>query len=100
MGYKPRDPADQLKQVVGERQSAFGYFRRQKISNPIAALATRLKTAQATSNSVTTTVTSFTAQPDVPRIVSVTPGGTTNDVPAGDVTVNGKNGIIIKNMKK
>jgi hypothetical protein len=47
--------------------------------------------AQATSASVTTTVTSFLAQPAVPRNIVITPGGTTGDVPAGDITVTGTN---------
>lgn len=68
-----------------------GYIRRQKWTDPVAVSATRLKTAQATSNSVTTTVTSFSAQPDFARKITVTPGGTTTDVPAGDVTITGTN---------
>lgn len=63
----------------------------QTITTPIAASATRLKTGQATSASVTTTVTSFSAQPDVPRNITITPTGTTADVPAGDIIVTGKN---------
>lgn len=77
--------------VVGEMQSSAGYLRRQAWTAPIAVTATRLKTGQATSASVTTTVSSFSEQPDFARKISVTPGGTTADVPAGDVTVNGTN---------
>lgn len=45
---------------------------------------------QATSASAVTTVTTgFLAQPDVARQISVLPGGTTADVPAGDVTIVG-----------
>lgn len=36
-------------------------------------------------------VSSFLAQPDLPRNIVVTPGGTTNDVKAGDVVVTGTN---------
>jgi len=72
-------------------QVSGGYLRRQVWTNPALGALTTAKTGQATSNSVITTVTSFDAQPDVPRCVSVDPGGTTNDVPAGDVTVNGTN---------
>jgi hypothetical protein len=50
-----------------------------------------LLAAQATSASAITTVTSFLAQPDVPRNIVITPGGTTADVPAGDITVTGTN---------
>jgi hypothetical protein len=77
--------------VVGERQTAGGYLRRQTWTNGVAVSATRLKTAQATSASVITTVTTFTAQPDFARKIRVTPGGTTADVPAGDVTITGTN---------
>jgi len=35
------------------------------------------------------TVTSFLAQPDVPRNITITPTGTTDDVAAGNVVVNG-----------
>lgn len=44
---------------------------------------------QATSASAITTASTILDNPDVPRTVSVLPGGTTADVPAGDVTVNG-----------
>lgn len=58
---------------------------------PIAADADIILNDQATSNSAVTTVTTFLAQPDVPRTIVVTPGGTTADVPAGDVTLTGTN---------
>lgn len=57
--------------------------------SPVVADVDRLLNDQATSNSAITTVTSFLAQPDVPRSISITPGGTTTDVPAGDVTITG-----------
>ena len=47
------------------------------------------KRGVATSASATTEVTSFYNQPDVPRTVVITPGGTTADVPAGAVTIVG-----------
>lgn len=75
----------------GDKQSALGMVRRQKWTDPIAVSATRLKTGQATSASVTTTVSSFSAQPDFARKITCTPGGTTGDVPAGDVTITGTN---------
>ena len=74
-----------------ENQSAFGYLRRQVWTNPVLADVDRLKGAQATSASVITTVTTFLAQPDFARNITITPGGTTADVPAGDVTVTGTN---------
>ena len=60
-------------------------------SAPVAADADRILDDQATSSSTTTAVTSFLAQPDVCRAVSITPGGSTGDVPAGNVTVAGLN---------
>lgn len=77
--------------IIDEMQSRYGVIRRQPFTNALAAVATRLKTGQATSNSVITTVTSFAAQPDFARKIIVTPGGTTNDVPAGDVVITGTN---------
>lgn len=62
---------------------------RADLESPVVADVDRLLNDQATSNSAITTVTSFLAQPDVPRSISITPGGTTTDVPAGDVTITG-----------
>lgn len=45
----------------------------------------------ATTAASTTTVTTFVAQPDVCRNVTIDPGGTTASVPAGDVVINGTN---------
>lgn len=87
----PRDPALKAMQVVGERQTSFGYLRRQTWTDPVAIDADRILNDQATSASVVTTVTSFLAQPDFARKITVTPGGTTTDVPAGDVTITGTN---------
>jgi hypothetical protein len=79
------------RQVFSDIQNANGALRRQKWTDAVATSATRLKTAQATSASVTTAVTSFTLQPDFARKIRVTPGGTTADVPSGDVTIVGTN---------
>lgn len=79
------------RQIVAEHQSVNGYLRRQAWSAPAAADAGLILNDQATSSSVVTTVTSFLAQPDFPRNIVITPGGTTTDVPAGDITVTGTN---------
>lgn len=80
------------KQVFkGEAQSPGGYIRRQKWTDVATASATALKSGQTTSSSATTTVTTFTAQPDFPRNLVITPGGTTTDVAAGNATVTGTN---------
>ena len=79
------------KVVAGEIQSTRGYIRRQVWTNPILADADRLKNDQASSNTVVTTITTFLAQPDFPRNITITPGGTTGSVPAANVVVTGTN---------
>jgi hypothetical protein len=82
----------QGRQIIDNLQSANGAIRRQTWQNVLVDSAkTYVKAAQATSASVVTTVTSFTHQPDFPRNIVITPGGTTADVPAGDIIVNGTN---------
>lgn len=63
----------------------------QRIATPVVANTTRLKSLTASSSSVTTTISTFSAQPDVPRNITITTGGTTNDCKAANVTVSGKN---------
>lgn len=63
----------------------------QRIAAPVLADTDRLKVAQASSASVTTSVTTFLAQPDVPRNITITTGGTTDDCAAGNVVVSGTN---------
>lgn len=66
-------------------------LEKQTISDAEVSDDDQMLGATATSASVVTTVTSFLAQPDVPRNVIVTTGGTTADCAAGDVTVAGTN---------
>lgn len=81
-----------LRQIdKGERQNSRGYIRRQKWTDVATADADLVLNDQATSNTVSTTVTTFLAQPDVPRNLVITPGGTTASVPAGNVVVTGTN---------
>ncbi len=70
-------------QVVLERQ----YF-----TTPVAADDDRvaIDTAGGTSAAVAT-LSSFAAQPDVPRNITITPGGTTTDVEACVIVVSGTN---------
>jgi len=82
----PRAPWEKYQ----EGQSSFGYLRRQKWTDALALSTTRLTTAQATSASITT-VTTFTAQPDFARQITILPGGTTADVKAGDYVITGTN---------
>jgi hypothetical protein len=72
-------------------QTTKGYHVQDSWTDTATASTTLLKTGAATSASVTTTVTTFDAQPDVARNIVITPGGTTADVPAGDVVVTGTN---------
>lgn len=74
-----------------ENQSSLGYFRRQKWTGILQAAADAFLDDQATSDSVATTVTEFDAQPDFPRNVTITPGGTTTDVAAGNYVITGTN---------
>lgn len=66
-------------------------IEKQVITNPALGTAVVLKALTATSSSVTTTFTTFLAQPDVPRNVVITTGGTTADCKLATVVVNGTN---------
>ncbi|MFD4554417.1 hypothetical protein ACFWP5_08815 [Streptomyces sp. NPDC058469] len=80
------------RQVIDNLQSANGAIRRQAWTDVLVDTAkTYVKAAVATSASLVTTTTTFTHQPDFPRNIVITPGGTTADVPAGDITVSGTN---------
>ncbi len=87
--FTPREVTSKTRKIVGEQQSAFGYIRRQKWTDPVAVSATRIKALTATSASVVTNFTTFAAQPDFARVVSITPGGTTADVAAGNYVITG-----------
>lgn len=60
-------------------------------TNPVAASASNIKLAAAISNSAATTITVFSAQPDVARNIQLTPTGTTANVGAGTAVVTGTN---------
>lgn len=59
--------------------------------NPAAASATKLVSAGTAATSLATTFTTFAAQPDFPRNIVITPGGTTANVGAGTAVVTGLN---------
>lgn len=64
----------------------------QTFTTPIVAAANTILTTNAgPTSAAVATVTSFTAQPDVPRALSVTPTGTTADVESCVVTISGTN---------
>lgn len=89
MGHINKQSGNQV--FAASPQSTAGYIRRQYWTNAVATDADRLKNDLATSDSLVTTVTTFLAQPDFARQITITPGGTTTDVPAGDVTITGTN---------
>lgn len=67
-------------------------LEKQTITTPILASANRvLTTNDGPSSAAVKTITSFTAQPDVPRNITITPTGTTTDVESCNVTVTGTN---------
>lgn len=67
-------------------------LERQDFGTPIATLATRVLSGNAGATSAAAVnVTSFAAQPDVARNLTVTPGGTTADVNACTITISGTN---------
>lgn len=67
-------------------------IEQQAFTDLLAASATRVLSGNAGATSAAVaTVTTFAAQPDSPRNLTVTPGGTTGDVEACVVVVNGTN---------
>jgi hypothetical protein len=67
-------------------------IEKQTITNPVAASASRLLNGVAgPTSAAAASISSFAAQPDVPRNLTLTPGGTTADVKGCTVVVNGTN---------
>lgn len=67
-------------------------LERLEVVNPLAAGTTNVLSANAGATSAAAaSVTTFVAQPDVPRNLVITPGGTTGDVESCNVTVTGTN---------
>lgn len=65
---------------------------KQTFTNPAAAgTADVLSENAGNTSAAAASVSTFVAQPDLPRNLVVTPGGTTADVAACDVTITGKN---------
>lgn len=91
MGFTPTQPSSKSKNIMGEVVSAFGYIRRQIWTAPLLADDDELAIDEASSDSVITLVTSFLAQPDFARILTILPTGTTADVASGDYTYTGTN---------
>ena len=69
-----------------------GVIEQQAFTDLLAASATRVLSGSAGATSAAiATITTFAAQPDSPRNITVTPTGTTTDVEACVVVVNGTN---------
>jgi hypothetical protein len=67
-------------------------LEKQDFGTPVAASSTRVVSGTAGNTSdAAVTLSTFTAQPDVPRNIVITPGGSTGDVAACTVVVNGTN---------
>lgn len=67
-------------------------IERQDFGTPIATLATRIVTGTAGATSAAiATLSTFSAQPDVPRNITIIPTGTTTDVESCVIVVNGTN---------
>lgn len=61
------------------------------LRRPLVATAAAILAASASSASVVTVYTTGITQPDVPRNLAITPGGTTADVAAMSITITGTN---------
>ena len=67
-------------------------LEKQSVTNPaVAGTADILSAGAGNTSAAAATATTFVAQPDVPRNILITPGGSTGDVAACTVTVSGKN---------
>lgn len=60
-------------------------------ASPVLGSTTLMLGAQALSTNAATSFSSFSAQPDFPRNVVITPGGSTNSIAAGTAVVTGTN---------
>lgn len=86
---KIRQPGDNQPQVVGEIQSAYGYIRRQKWTNPIVGAVDSVHAAitlLATVQNITTAITN----PDFPRTISIK-GTKAGGSLTGNVVITGTN---------
>jgi hypothetical protein len=86
---KIRQPGDQQPQVVGEIQSAYGYIRRQKWTNPIVGAVDSVHAAITLLTTVQNITTAIT-NPDFPRIISIK-GTKAGGSLTGNVVITGTN---------
>lgn len=66
---------------------------KQTFTDPLASNISTIKASgyAGPTSAAVVTLSSFSAQPDVPRNLSITPGGTTGDIENCDIVVNGTN---------
>ena len=86
---KIRQPGDNQPQVVGEIQSAYGYIRRQKWTNPIVGAVDSVHAAITLLTTVQNITTAIT-NPDFPRIISIK-GTKAGGSLTGNVVITGTN---------
>ncbi len=92
MGFYPYNPnlGQRVQTGIKGADVDAGYVAHLVWDNPAASNAALILNDSATSNTAATVVTVFIDQPDFARQISITPGGTTADVAAGNITVEGK----------
>lgn len=78
----------QIKPLPGSQQVFPEY---QSIATPAVPSATYIIASSSSPHTTGLNLTTFAHQPDFPRVLTVTPAGTTADVTACTVTVNGTN---------
>lgn len=68
-------------------------IEKQEFTNPLASNISTIKLSgyAGPTSAAVVTLTSFSAQPDMARNLSITPGGTTGDIENCDIVVNGTN---------
>src|ERR1035437_2867860 len=66
-------------------------IEKQTVVAPVVNSAVDMKALTATSATLVTTISTFLAQPDVPRNIVITTGGTTADCKLATIVVNGTN---------
>lgn len=89
MSFQPRQPGFNQPQVGGEIQSAYGYIRRQKWTNPIVGAADSVHAAITLLTTVQNITTAIT-NPDFPRIISIK-GAKAGGSLTGNVVITGTN---------
>jgi hypothetical protein len=90
------DTAQAIPVSVSRRDAKFPtqqMVEKQTFTDPLASNSSTIKLSgyAGPTSAAAVTLSSFSSQPDMPRNLSITPGGTTGDVEACVITVNGTN---------